>query len=104
MPLTPVQKELGKVATDFRRLRILLGLTYCWLAGIAAGLVLLALGRGLGIHIPHALQIVMLLTLAGAVCVFWRESRTDIALREIARQVEHDDQHLISLLLAAVVL
>ena len=101
MASTPVQKELGKIASDFRRYRILRTLAFCWGAlGLAAAALLLMYWVS-GMVFPYAVPTLLSIGLLSAMVVFVRGGRSSVALREIARQVEQDDPKLNTLLLAA---
>lgn len=102
MPSTPVQKELGKIAADFRRYKILQGLSLCWGVATLGGLVLLGAYYIGGFVFPFSVQALVALSLLAGCVVFWRNSRVDVALRDVARIVERDDPKLNSLLLAAL--
>src|SRR5215213_6938602 len=101
MASTPVQKELGKIASDFRRYRILRSLAVCWgiFAVIASSLLLLYWSAD--IVIPYAVPALLGAGVICAIVVFIRGGRSIVALREIARRVERDDPNLNTLLLAA---
>ena len=101
MASTPVQKELGKIASDFRRYRILRTLAFCWgaLGLVAAALLLMYWVSGM--VFPYAVPTLLGIGLVSAIVVFVRGGRSSVALREIARQVEQDDPKLNTLLLAA---
>ena len=101
MASTPVQKELGKIASDFRRYRILRALAFCWGALAIIGGALLLLYWFTDIVIPYAVPALLSLGVLSAIVVFIRGGRSSLALREIARQVENDDPKLNTLLLAA---
>ncbi|HET6406530.1 MAG TPA: hypothetical protein VFG14_01515, partial [Chthoniobacteraceae bacterium] len=101
MASTPVQKELGKIASDFRRFRVLRTLAFAWAGlGVFAGALLL-LYWATNLVIPYAVPTLLSLGLIAAIVIFIRGGRASLALREIARQVEKDDPKLNSLLLAA---
>lgn len=101
MASTPVQKELGKIAADFRRYKILRGLAVCWIGLACAAALLLIAYWATGIVVPYAVPSLLALALVAAVIIFSRNSRSIIGIREIARQVEKDDPKLNTLLLAA---
>ena len=54
-----------------------------------------------GVYVPYGVPALMLLAFIAGVVVFWRNGRTDVALREIARLIERDNPKLNTLLLAA---
>src|SRR5688500_9265475 len=101
MASTPVQKELGKIAADFRRYRILRTLAFCWAALAILGSALLLLYWSTGLIVPYAVPGLIGLGVICAIVAFVRGGRSAVALREIARQVEKDDPKLNTLLLAA---
>jgi hypothetical protein len=102
MSSTPIQKELGRIAADYRRFLIIKALSFCW--GIAAliGLALFAISRFSGYYYPSAVPALLGLCVFAAIIVYLRASRSSPGLRQIARQVEHDDPKLNTLLLAAL--
>jgi len=102
MAFTPVQKELGKIAADYRRYKVLVGLAICWGVASLCGLLLLILFKFFGIVLPFSVQALVGFSLLAACIVGWRNARIEIALRHIARQIEQDDPKLNSLLLAAL--
>ena len=101
MASTPVQKELGKIAADFRRYRILRTLAFCWAALAILGSALLLLYWSTGLIVPYSVPGLIGLGVICAIVAFVRGGRSAVALREIARQVEKDDPKLNTLLLAA---
>src|SRR5687768_918153 len=101
MASTPVQKELGKIAADFRRFKILRGLAICWSVLAAVGVGLLLLHWATGLIVPFAVPGLLGLAVIAGFVVYLRNQRMAVALRQIARQVESDDPKLNSLLLAA---
>lgn len=102
MPLTPVQKELSRIAADYQKYFVLKGLSVCWLGAAGAGILLFLLYWFAGLNMTVALPVLAMLSLIAGSIVFWRRSRADLAIREIARQIENDDPRLNSLLLAAM--
>jgi len=101
MALTPVQKELGKISADYRRFQVLRQLSLCWGVFILVALFLFLLYKEFAITVPNFLPILGIGALVAGAIVIWRNSRVEVALREIARQVEADDPALNTLLLAA---
>ena len=101
MALTPVQTELGKIAADYRRYRIVRSLARCWGSLSLIGLAFLILDWTLHISLSWAVPALIGLGVAAGAWVVWRNSRSNITLKQIARLVEKDDPKLNSLLLAA---
>lgn len=102
MAWTPVQKEISRIAADYRRYIILKALSKCWLGFTVAGLIVLVLHWFFGVSIPHALPVLAGAAVLTAGIIIARRGRLKVALREIARRVERDDPQLNSLLLAAL--
>jgi hypothetical protein len=102
MASTPVQKELSRIAADYRRFFILQGLSLCWAVAVVLAMILLGLFWLGGIIVPYAFQALVGVTAVAALAVAFVRGRKEFALREIARQVEKDDPRLNSLLLAAL--
>jgi len=99
---TPIQREIGRIAADYRRYLILRGLSAGWACiALLGGLLLLAF-HWRGISIPGALIFVPIAGLMTAALCMGGALRMSAALREIARKVEKDDPKLNSLLLAAL--
>src|SRR5688572_32512999 len=101
MASTPVQKELGKILTDFRRYKILRELAVAWAVLAVAGGALLLLYSGSGTIVPYAVPAILGIGVLAAGMVFVRGNRLSVTVREIARRVEGDNAQVNWLLLAA---
>src|SRR5688572_8799688 len=101
MASTPVQKELGKILSDFRRFKILRQLAVAWVVLGAVGGALLRLYSSSGTIVPYAVPGILAVGILCSVVVFVRGGRLAVTLREIARQVESDNPQLNALLLTA---
>lgn len=101
MTVTPVQRELKRIAEDYRRFRLLRRLAYCWTAVGILALLFLLIFQILGRTIPYGFHLLIGTAAVAAVFVTRKTRRSENQLLEIARKIENDDPRLNSLLLAA---
>ncbi len=101
MAATAVQKELGKILSDFRRYKVVRELAAAWAVLALIGGAFLLLYKMNGTIVPFAVPGILVAGVLIAVVVLIRGNRLALTLREIARQVESDNPQLNSLLLAA---
>src|SRR5438128_1637685 len=98
---TPVQKELIRIASDYRRFHLFKGL--CLVLGIHLifALLLFPLERFAGFASPLAPRLLAISAFIATVILWWNVSRQPSDLIAIARRIERQDPKLNSLLLAA---
>lgn len=106
MRITPVQKEIARILADQRRTRLLRDLSICWAVLLAAVAILFAGSLLFGLLKTFNWPVLVGVGAgAGLVVMVWclvRHRKHGADLREVARQIEHDDPKLNTLLLAAL--
>jgi hypothetical protein len=101
MSATPVQKELSRIARDYRRFELFKGVSLVLGIHVLLGVLLFVLNRSAGISVPLVTQLLAISAFIVTAVVWIRAERLSFGPREIARQIEQDNPQLNTLLLAA---
>jgi hypothetical protein len=101
MSATPVQKELSRIAKDYRRFELFKRVSV--LLGIHAGIgiLLFILNNFAGISVPLVIQLLCVSAFIGVTIVWVIAERRAFGPRDIARLIEQDNPQLNSMLVAA---